>query len=125
MGLGNDLENRFSISNSIDPAAHTVSVNGAGVDCLTLENEITGVFNVGDVTGTSPTMDPKLEESEDNTTFTAFGVAATGTQATESDQARLVSGIRSKRYVRAVATIGGTNPSFELSAAIIGQKKSY
>lgn len=64
------------------------------------------------VSGTTPTLDVVIQTSPDNsawtTAFNGFGqVSAVGSQYREIPCAG--------RYIRAVCTIGGTNPSFTMS----------
>jgi hypothetical protein len=71
---------------------------------------------------TTPTLDVKIQESDDNTTFTDI-VGATFVQVTASNNLQAIVFLRSKRYCRAVATIAGTTPSFTCSSWIMEQKK--
>jgi hypothetical protein len=66
----------------------------------------------GAVSGTSPTLDVRLQDSADGTTWADLGVAfaqVTGTGAEQSREFRVREG---RPWVRAVATVGGTSPSF-------------
>lgn len=82
----------------------------------------------GAVTGTSPTLDVKLTECDTtNGTYSDMS-GATFAQLTTSGADGDALGIktvftRSKRYVKAVATTGGTNPSFTVSLTIKEQKR--
>ena len=73
------------------------------------QNDIEIILSVGTATGTSPTLDIKMQHSPD-TTFWIDGVTmtqATGA-TTEEKPLTLIS-----RYIRFVATIGGTDtPTF-------------
>lgn len=96
----------------------TSTVTGTGVDLT--QYAATGninfkvVMDVGTVTGTNPTLDVKIQESDSSgsgytdITGAAFTqVIATGTGAVEL-HTRTV-----KKYIRALGTIGGTNtPTF-------------
>lgn len=92
-------------------ATKTASENGAGVHVG--ENaELEAQLQVrGAVSGTTPTLDVTIEEDTD----AAFGsptTIATFTQATATGVDERKKFRTSKPYVRAVATIGGTTPSF-------------
>lgn len=60
------------------------------------------------VAGTSPTLDVKVQESADNTTYNDLVSFDRVTAAAETFETVETS----KRYIRALATIGGTAPSF-------------
>lgn len=83
-------------------------------------------FSVGAVTGTTPTLTPAIEESDDNSTYTAVAAAdllGGALPVFDSTYANSVvkRGYRgTKRYVRArVASTAGTTPSFTMGCAAI------
>lgn len=75
-------------------------------------------------TGTTPTLDLKLQQSDDNSTFTDVPIAQ-NVDGTAFAQVTTVASFQERtykpqsRYVRAVATIGGTTPSFNCAAILI------
>ena len=75
---------------------------------------VAGVVNVTalDLASTNETYSAQLEESSDNSTFTAAGpavsITATGVKS--------VPGFLSKRYNRIKLTLGGTTPSITYEA---------
>lgn len=106
-------------------ATRTATATGSGVNTLARVGAITGeaegytrhmhVFQtIGTVSGTSPTLDLTVEGSIDGgTTYFTLTPSAAWTQVTASTSKQV------RRYegpipplVRAVATIGGTTPSF-------------
>lgn len=99
-----------------NPASRTADVDGTGV-----ENNGKGfgeglfTLEIGAVSGTTPTLDVKLQESDDNVTYTDIAGAAFG-QKTDSDaDSRFVARVdlqQRKKFIRAVATIAGTTPDF-------------
>lgn len=110
--------------------ARTASANGTGFD-LEGSNGAEGeaiVILASDAAsaGTDPTLDVKLQESSDNSTFTDIS-GATFTQVTDAAQALEKITINTndvKRYLRAVGTIGGTSsPAFTYSVALVYGKK--
>ena len=110
-------------ANTLAPATRTSTANGTGVDLIDAEGPCAATLHVGTVSGTSPTLDVTIEESTDNSTFTAISGAAFA-QITASSKALALNFKRSKRYVRAVATIAGTSPSFACAVLVFGQKKN-
>lgn len=71
-------------------------------------NGISVRLHVPQATGTSPTLDAKLQTSPDNSAWTDAGSYAQVTAAGEY-RIRLAT---SKKYVRAVLTVAGTSPNF-------------
>lgn len=121
----NDLLNSIVEGDSLTPQARTATTNGTGIDLLTSDGGASARVSSGAVSGTAPTLDVQLQESDDNVTFVNIvaggGVFATITAAPASQR---INFRRSKRYVRAVATIGGTTPSFTFGVVISGMKKA-
>lgn len=109
--------------------SRTASANGTGFD-LEGSNGAEGeaiIILASDAAsaGSSPTLDVKLQESDDNSTFTDIS-GATFTQVTSSQALEKIS-INTNdvgRYLRAVGTIGGTSsPAFTYSVAVVYGKK--
>jgi hypothetical protein len=69
------------------------------------------------ITGTSPTLVVKLQESSDNATWSDV-VGATTASLTAVGSA-VAFGAPAKGYVRAVATIGGTTPAVTATIAAL------
>ncbi len=115
----------FMVLTLLTAASRTASVDGTGVDLLqyvgTGNINLKAVMDVGTVTGTNPTWDAKIQESDSpgsgytDITGAAFTqVTATGTGAVEL-HFRTV-----KRYVRVSTTIGGTGtPTFPCAILLV------
>lgn len=108
----------FDAKLSLGSGTSTATITGTGVDLVTGTNKdgLCARVIVTTVAGTSPTFDPKIQHSDDNTTFTDL---ATGNPSRLT--AAGVAEIRfssPKRYFRFFGTIGGTAPSFVWSAEI-------
>lgn len=99
------------------PQALTTTTNGASVDLKGTASpglhEMRVHLNVGAAAGTTPTLNVKIQDSPDNVTFTDVSGAAFA-QQTGAAVADLFFRTPN-RYARAVATIGGTAPSFTFS----------
>lgn len=121
---GKDLVNDYAWGRTLTPAARTSTGNGTGIDLADTGPEFFGILENGTTSGTAPTLDVKFQESDDNSTFTDISGAAF-TQLTAAGAERILVRNRTKRYVRAVATIGGTSPSFACMVLILSPKKSY
>ncbi len=104
------------------PAALTATTNGSAVDTLGY-NSAAVSLEVGAVSGTTPTLDVKIQESADGSTGWADVSGATFTQVTASNNSQILRveglGTSRKRYLRAVETIAGTTPSFTMAIEIL------
>jgi hypothetical protein len=92
----------------------TAGANGTGVDLQDFVGEAAFFIAAKNVAGTNPTLDVKLQDSADNSSFDdvtglAFTqVTAANTKASVFHRLNVnVDGLR--RYVRAVTAIGGTS----------------
>ena len=117
-----DLKNNLDGVGSIDPASITATTNGSGVDLRDYDGAMI-VFQAGtaDTGNGDETYTPSVEESDDNSSFSAVAVSdlegALVNMTANSVQRVGYKG--AKRYVRAVLTLGGTTPSIDASALVV------
>ncbi len=127
-----DFQNNALSGQSMVPAVRPSTEAGTGIDMKEAELGLFALLDIGLVTGTNPTLDVTLEESDDNGVsdpFTAVNDFKTGSPAAF---AQVVASLgifsltfkRSKRFVRAVGTITGSTPSFTFSVTLHGMLKS-
>lgn len=101
------------------------SGNSSSIDGLN-KGTMIFAFNIGTPTGTSPTLDAKVQESDDDSTFTDAaatdmfsGAAVAIAQQTAAGFVQLVVDRRKlKRYLRIAYTLGGTTPVFPLGITV-------
>ena len=99
------------------------ATNGTGRDVSGFVGPVTVVVNAGAFAGTSPTLDAKVQESSDNSTYTDV-TGATMTQLTASGVGTILCIVHTKQYLRVVATVGGSStPTVYASAVLFGQPK--
>jgi len=111
-------------------ATRTTTSQGSGVD-MSGYTGMAAIVLDSSVGGGTGTLDVTLEESDDNSTFTAVaaGSYAGGanftqvTNAAASQQVIFTNVADRKRYLRAKWTIGGGSPSFTFCTHILAQKK--
>lgn len=121
-----DLYNSVSPASSIVAQAVTATVNGTGVDLQGFESADV-LIDLGTFAGTTPTATIQIQESDDNSTFTAvaaadlIGGALPATIDPTNDVALYERGyIGTKRYIRvAVTAVTGTSPSLPMSAVVV------
>jgi hypothetical protein len=106
----------------------TETVTGAAIDVLEFEGVALILLNTSAGTGTSPTLDVKLQHSDDGITFSDVhsGAFTQVTSAAETAGVRVMKVTISdlKRYVRVLGTIDGTTPSFDFAAEFVGIRKA-
>lgn len=107
------------------PQTATTTVTGTGIDTMGY-NDAMITLEVGTVSGTAPTLDGKIQESDTlGGTYTDItGAVFTQVTASNNTQKIRVGGLGvggRKRFIRYVGTIGGTTPSFALAVnALLG-----
>lgn len=111
----------------VEPKTNTTSgaTNGSAV----YVGDITGPLNVyvslGASSGTSATMDIKIQEADaaSGATWTDVPSSSIATMTDTSDNTINTAFVKSilKPYIRAVTTLGGTTPSFTYSVTGIAQ----
>ena len=119
----NDLKNSITRKDSFVPAVRTTSGEGEGVDLQEAEGNVFASIHVGAVSGTNPTLDVKMQESDDDVTYSDI-VGAVFAQITLANQVADLTFKRAKRFVKAVATIAGTTPSFASAVSVASMLKT-
>lgn len=126
VAMTQDLYNSLSAIDTLRAQAFTATANGTGIDLKGYESALV-VADIGTFGGTSPTATLRVEESDDDSTYTAVadadlvGGANSLAITTANDVALWTRGyIGDKRYIRAaISAIGGTSPSLPLSAVVL------
>jgi hypothetical protein len=106
-------------------AARTATGNGTAVDVQTLDGDLFLVLDSAAGTGTTPTLDVKIQSSDTSGgTYTDItGATFTQVTGTASQQAITISKDEARRWIRIVYTVGGSTPSFTFSVNAVGVKK--
>jgi hypothetical protein len=119
-----DVYSGTTVSNLIGGGRLTATGNGTGVDMRDYEGQALVVLSFGAGGGTTPTLDVKLQDSPDDSTYTDItGKAFTQVTGTASLQTMAIDLNGANRYIRAVRTISGTSPTFDGAVTIAGRKK--
>lgn len=119
------LNSHLDLQTPAAVAARTTTGQGAGVDCQQYEGGAVINLQSAAGTGTTPTLDVKVQDSDDNSSFAdVAGAAFTQVVAAASNQKLGVNLSELRRYVRLAWTIGGTTPSFTFGASLLAQKKA-
>ena len=118
-----DLQGGAASSAGIAAASYSSVQCSAGVDLTKYKGAIGWQINAGTF-GSSATLDAKIQESDDNSTFTDLSPAVAMTQKTAAGQAVLETRVRTftKRYGRIALTPAVA--AVVAGATFIGQKRS-
>ena len=103
-------------------AAETATVTGADVDTEQL-GSANFYLNVTEVTGTTPTLDVKIQEKDpvSGKYFDLFSFTQQTAISSERKSYGSGAGELLGKVIRYVATIGGTTPSFTFSLSMVGR----
>jgi len=106
--------------------ARTSTLTGTAVDISQYQGELKVVLDSAAGTGTSPTLDGKIQtgdQSDGSDAADVSGAVFTQVGAAVSKQSIGVDTRACKKYIRFVGTIGGTTPSFNFAVVAVGQKQ--
>ena len=117
-----DVADQMILGVGLAPQTITASANGPTGDLLAGDGPCFAIQQIGTVSGTTPTLAGKIQESVDGTTWTDVA-GATFTSVTASTNTQAITFDRTKRYLRYVATVAGTIPSYAIAAVVSQQKK--
>ena len=105
--------------------AVTSTATSSAIDLLEYDGDVLLVLDCAAGTGTSPTLDVKITNSDASSgTYTDLS-GATFTQVVDaaSMQTLVINKDSAERYIKIVQTITGSSPSFTFSVNLIGVKK--
>ena len=113
-----DLKSNIDIVTSLAPAARTATASGSGVDLRGYESAV-ATFITGTVTDGTHT--PSVEESDDDSTYTAVASADLlgSLAALASNVVQRVGYRGGSRYIRAKITVSGASTGAVDAALVI------
>ena len=105
--------------------AVTSTATSSAIDLLEYDGDVLLVLDSAAGTGTSPTLDVKITNSDASSgTYTDLsGAAFTQVVDAASMQTLVINKDSAERYIKIVQTITGSSPSFTFSINLIGVKK--
>jgi hypothetical protein len=103
----------------------SADTTGTGVDVSGLEGKAIAILDITNVSGTTPTADVKLQESDTSGgTYTdVAGGAFTQVTTVAGVQKLQVNIDVTKKFVRAFLDVGGTSPVYGVGVLLVGRKK--
>ena len=105
--------------------AVTSTATSSAIDLLEYDGDVLLVLDCAAGTGTSPTLDVKITNSDASSgTYTDLsGAAFTQVVDAASMQTLVINKDSAERYIKIGQTITGSSPSFTFSINLIGVKK--
>lgn len=123
-----NLGSKTYVGSLLGADSRSASANGTGFDLQgsnDAEGEAIVILDSEAGSGTSPTLDVKLQDSANNSDWSDIS-GATFTQVTDGGAGFEKISINCndvRRYVRAVATLGGVTPAFVFGVSLVYGKK--
>ena len=120
-----DLPNYLTRTVIFAAQSVTANTNTSVVDLANYQGKVMVNCNPGvNTAGTNPAVTLNLFDSADNTNFATFNVNSTSMTGTAGSQTVVVDTRATRRYLKGVAAIAGTNsPAIPLAVEVVGQLK--
>lgn len=119
MGRNAQVAERVKMAQAFVPAAKTSTVTGTAIDTQGFDSAML-YLQVAAVSGTTPTLDVKVQESANNSDWSDVSGLTLAQITDATHEKTLQVDLRPlARYVRMVGTIGGTSPSFLMAGAFL------
>lgn len=113
------LSQAYKAISLIRPQTATATVTGTGVSIDSYLGDAAAIVDLGAASGTSATCIVTIQGSTDDSTYTTLTTFGTLTDTSDSKLACGQVSLGGYKYVRAVATIAGTSPSFALAVELM------
>lgn len=116
---------KLDITAAVASASVTATATSSAIDLKEFDGDVLLVLNCAAGTGSSPTLDIKVQDSD--TSGGSYGdlSGATFTQVTTSASAQTleVNKDECKRFIKIVQTVGGSSPVFVYGISLVAAKK--
>ncbi len=116
---------KLEIFSVVPTAAVTSTATSSAIDLKDYDGDVTLILTSAAGTGSSPTLDVKVQDSDASSGTYGDLTGASFTQVTGSVSMQVITFCKdeAKRYIKLVQTIGGSTPSFTYSINAIALKK--
>ncbi len=116
---------KLEISAAVASASVTATATSSAIDLKEFDGDVLLVLNCAAGTGSSPTLDIKVQDSDETggTYGDLSGAAFTQVTDSASLQTLEVNKDECKRFIKIVQTVGGSSPVFVYGISLIGAKK--
>lgn len=116
---------KLQLFSCVATAAVTSTATSAAIDLKEYDGDVSLILTSAAGTGSSPTLDVKVQDSDaSGGTYSDLSGAAF-TQVTDSASMQVItfSKDEAKRYIKIVQTVGGSTPSFTFNINALALKK--
>ena len=116
---------KLDITAAVASASVTATATSSAIDLKEFDGDVLLVLNCAAGTGSSPTLDIKVQDSDETGGTYADLSGATFTQVTDaaSVQTLEVNKDECKRFIKIVQTVGGSSPVFVYGISLVALKK--
>ena len=116
---------KLEISAAVASASVTATATSSAIDLKEFDGDVLLVLNCAAGTGSSPTLDIKVQDSDETggTYGDLSGAAFTQVTDSASVQTLEVNKDECKRFIKIVQTVGGSSPVFVYGISLVGAKK--
>ena len=116
---------KLEISAAVASASVTATATSSAIDLKEFDGDVLLVLNCAAGTGSSPTLDIKVQDSDETggTYGDLSGAAFTQVTDSASLQTLEVNKDECKRFIKLVQTVGGSSPVFVYGISLVGAKK--
>ena len=116
---------KLQLFSCVATAAVTSTATSAAIDLKEYDGDVSLILTSAAGTGSSPTLDVKVQDSDASGGTYGDLSGAAFTQVTDSASMQVItfSKDEAKRYIKIVQTIGGSSPTFTFSINLVGLKK--
>ena len=116
---------KLDITAAVASASVTATATSGAIDLKEFDGDVLLVLNCAAGTGSSPTLDIKVQDSDESGGTYGDLSGATFTQVTDaaSVQTLEVNKDECKRFIKIVQTVGGSSPVFVYGISLVGAKK--
>lgn len=118
------LSESYKAVSLIRPQVATATVTGTGVDLLGYLDDAVAIVNLGAALTTTETCIVTIQGSNDDSSYTTLTTFATLLGTSDNKLACGAVNLFGYRYVRAVATIAGTTPSFAIDVVLMARAEA-
>ena len=116
---------KLDITAAVASASVTATATSSAIDLKEFDGDVLLVLNCAAGTGSSPTLDIKVQDSDETGGTYGDLSGATFTQVTTSASVQTleVNKDECKRFIKIVQTVGGSSPVFVYGISLVGAKK--
>ena len=116
---------KLDITAAVASASVTATATSSAIDLKEFDGDVLLVLNCAAGTGSSPTLDIKVQDSDETGGTYGDLSGATFTQVTTSASVQTleVNKDECKRFIKIVQTVGCSSPVFVYGISLVGAKK--